>query len=116
MTKNKEENPLPLLVVLLEQQGLTGWLSEYKFSPTRRWLFDLAQPTYKVAVEYEGGVFQSRSKRGAGVPGWHQGIERYISDARKYNEANILGWKLLRFTAADDLPYMVDCVKRAIGE
>ena len=104
----QRQNTLALLTLLLEQEGITGFVPEYRFSPTRRWRFDLACPSVKppVAIEFEGGVFQH---------GWHSSIERYITDARKYTEAALLGWRVLRFTAADDLPYMVDCVKRALG-
>jgi hypothetical protein len=67
---------------------------EVKFHPTRKWRFDLvveyrdaADP--KIAVEIEGGFFLQgggRHTRGAGAR----------SDLEKYNEAVLLGWRVLR--------------------
>ena len=53
------------------------------------WRFDFAWPNEKVAVELEGGTWI----RGAHTRGGH-----YRSDCEKYNFAQILGWKVLRFT------------------
>lgn len=64
-------------------------ISEYRFAPPRRWRFDLAWITIKVAVEQEGGVWiQGRHSRGAGM----------VKDMEKYNEATRLGWRVFRFT------------------
>ena len=81
---------------------------EYKFHPDRRWRFDWAicrpgnrfkvdsgtlylkaNPPY-IAVEYEGGVF---------IGGGHTRGVLYGSNCEKYNEAAIMGWTVLRFTA-----------------
>ena len=32
-------------------------VKEFKFHPTRRWRFDYAIPTHKIALEVEGGVW-----------------------------------------------------------
>lgn len=61
----------------------------YRFHPTRRWEFDFAWPETMIAVEMEGGVFT----KGGHVRGLH-----YTSDCEKYNEAQLLGWKVYRFT------------------
>ena len=51
--------------------------------------FDFAWPDKLIAVEIEGGVWNNgRHVRGRG----------FIDDCRKYNEAQILGWRVLRFT------------------
>ena len=64
---------------------------EYRFAPPRRWRFDLAWPTRKIAVEIEGGVYtQGRHVRGKGFEG----------DVRKYNQAAKMGWQLFRFTTS----------------
>lgn len=62
---------------------------EFCFHPVRKWRFDFAIPEKKIAVEIEGGTWK-KSRHGYG-----KGFE---NDCIKYNEASILGWKLLRFT------------------
>lgn len=63
---------------------------EYAFHPSRRWRFDFAIPDRKLAIEIEGLMW--------GEVGRHQRPEGYMSDCRKYNEAQLLGWVVLRFT------------------
>jgi very-short-patch-repair endonuclease len=66
-----------------------GYVMEYRFHATRRWRFDFAWPTQKIAVEIEGGTWSGgRHTRGSG----------YEKDCEKYNEAVRLGWSVLRFT------------------
>lgn len=62
---------------------------EYKFHPTRKWRFDYAWPNHKVALEIEGGVWtRGRHTRGSG----------FIGDMEKYNNAAMLGWRIIRIT------------------
>lgn len=62
---------------------------EYRFHPTRKWRFDFAWPELMLAVEIEGhGGAKSR----------HTTFTGYTKDCEKYNEAVILGWRVLRFT------------------
>lgn len=64
---------------------------EYRFCPPRRWRFDFAWPVAQVAVEIEGGEFVG-GRHGRGV---------YMAkDCEKYNQATVMGWRLLRFTGA----------------
>lgn len=70
---------------------------EFRFAPPRRWRFDRAWVTQRIAVELEGGVWsKGRHVRPAG----------YEADAAKYNAATCEGWRVLRFTAKmlDDDP------------
>jgi very-short-patch-repair endonuclease len=84
----------------LEWQFMALWESsifadptpEFRFHPKRRWRFDFAWPAEKIAVECEGGTWSGgRHTRGKG----------YEGDCEKYNEAVILGWRVLRFTKID---------------
>jgi len=63
--------------------------TEFRFHPVRRWRFDYAFVSEKIAVEIEGGIWI----RGAHTRGGH-----FLSDAEKYNTAIALGWRVFRFT------------------
>lgn len=90
-----------LLAWQLTQAGI-DFAREFRFTADRQWRFDFALQTTilgkdhfvapgKVAVEVEGGVWaRGRHTRGAG----------FEADAEKYNEAALLGWRVLRFTTA----------------
>lgn len=53
------------------------------------WRFDVALPKQKIAIEFEGGLFQQ---------GRHNRAMGMIGDMHKYNTASMYGWKLLRYT------------------
>lgn len=60
---------------------------EFRFDDKRRWRFDFAWPTLRIAAEVEGGHWI----------GGHGG-KRFDQDAEKYNAAVLAGWRVLRFT------------------
>ena len=65
---------------------------EYRFHAVRKWRFDFAWPTRKVAVEIEGGSWShGRHTRGSG----------FAQDCEKYNAAVLDGWRVLRFIGDD---------------
>jgi len=60
---------------------------EHQFFPGRRWKFDFADLTNRIAFEVEGGVWQGgRHTRGIG----------FIKDCEKYNAATATGWRVFR--------------------
>lgn len=63
---------------------------EYRFDDKRRWRFDWAIPSMKIAVEYEG--LMSKKSR-------HTTAKGFTADTEKYNAAQGHGWRVLRFTA-----------------
>ena len=65
--------------------------TEFKFHPTRRWRFDYAIPTRKLAIEYNGGIFMRKSG--------HSNVKGQSRDQEKMNQAQILGWKVLQYSA-----------------
>ena len=67
-------------------------VKEFQFHPTRRWRFDYAFPSMKVAVEVDGGVWTS---------GRHINPAGYVGDMEKLNNAASLGWLVLRITTDD---------------
>lgn len=69
------------------------YVREHKFHPIRKWRFDFAIPQYLIAIECEGGVWSGgRHTRGLG----------YSKDCEKYNNATLLGWRVLRYCAIKD--------------
>jgi very-short-patch-repair endonuclease len=73
---------------MLQLGDIGGYVREYRFDIQRRWRFDFAWPSQKLAVEIEGGVWsRGRHTRGAG----------YVADLEKYNAATLLGWQVLRY-------------------
>lgn len=62
---------------------------EYKFHESRKWRFDFAIVSARVAIEIEGGVWTG---------GRHTSPQGFLEDMEKYNEASAAGWRLLRFT------------------
>ena len=64
-------------------------VKELRFYPERRWRFDYAFPTLKVAIEIDGAVWTlGRHNRPAG----------YLADMEKLNTAASMGWLVLRFS------------------
>ena len=68
--------------------GLPAPEREYRFGPERRWRFDFAWPSLRIAVEIEGGVW---------IRGRHVRPVGYLGDLEKYNRAVVLGWRVLRY-------------------
>lgn len=78
------------LAQALEGNPLPGWdlTREYRFHPDRRWRFDFAFPSQRLAIEVDGR-------------GRHQSVVGVRNDCEKLNEATRMGWRVLRFPAAD---------------
>lgn len=64
---------------------------EHVFHPTRQWRFDFAHLESKTAFEVEGGTWSG----GAHTRGKH-----FQSDCEKYNAAQLLGWRVFRFSTS----------------
>lgn len=78
-------------------------IQEYRFHPERAWRFDFAHPPSMTAVEVEGGVYSNgRHVRGKG----------FEEDCLKYSEAALMGWAVVRLTADQIQP---DIVERLIA-
>ena len=97
-----------VLCANLEQSPLPSFCQQYRFAreivgdgPGIRkrlrdaglqdWVFDLACPEYKVAVEVQGGTYSG----GAHVRG-----KGYENDCKKGNAARLAGWQVYAFTGA----------------
>lgn len=77
-----------LFAAQVQAHGLPAPLREVRFHPSRDWRFDFAWPDHRLAVEVEGGEY---------VRGRHQRVGGFQRDTQKYNEAVMLGWRVLRF-------------------
>lgn len=74
-------------LAMLERKKLPAPTPELEFAPDRKWRFDYAWESAKLALEVEGGVWtEGRHTRGSG----------FVKDMDKYNAAAVLGWRLLR--------------------
>lgn len=73
--------------------GLPAPEREHRFHPSRRWRFDFAWPSWKLAVEIDGGTFARGRTSG------HTSISGMARDREKDAEAAILGWAVLRVDA-----------------
>lgn len=104
MTKKKGN--ADYFVALVKSDLKLDIVKEYRFHPTRRWRFDYAIPSHKIAIEVEGGVWiQGRHTRGSG----------FIKDMEKYNAAAALGWRLIRVTPQNLITNQtLDIIKEAI--
>ena len=67
------------------------FVTEFKFCETRRWRSDFYIPELNTLVEYEGLT--------SSYKGGHQSKIGYTNNCEKYNQASLLGFKLLRYTA-----------------
>lgn len=69
-------------------------VKEHLFHWTRKWRFDYAIPSLKIAIEIDGGIWQY---------GRHNRPEGYINDMEKLNTAASMGWLVMRFATEDRL-------------
>lgn len=83
MPSEGEEMLHLLLRTIAQELMYPACQREYRFHERRRWRFDFAFPTPRIAIEYEGS--------------WHRTKERFAPDMDKYNCAQIAGWTVLRF-------------------
>lgn len=89
MSKKQPSELEETLALQLRAARVSPPKREFAFHPTRKWRFDFAWPDIKLAVECEGGIWTN----GAHTRGAH-----FEGDAEKYNQALLLGWRVLRFT------------------
>lgn len=77
------------LAEALAADPLPGWdlTREFVFHEERKWRFDFAFPSVKLAVEVDGSG--------------HQRFARATQDYEKGNEAVLLGWRVLHFRSRD---------------
>ena len=91
MIKIKKPKPdYPLFRILIKKTLGKKADEEFRFHPVRRWKFDFAVPEFMVAIEIEGGIF-AKTRLG------HSSGKGIKQDMEKYNMAQLMGWKVLRY-------------------
>ena len=88
-TTKQRQPSTDAFTLLVRSQLHVECVKEYRFHPVRRWRFDYAIPSHKIAVEVEGGVWTG---------GRHIRPQGFLGDVDKYNSAAVMGWKVLRVT------------------
>ena len=64
-------------------------VKELQFRPDRKWRFDYAFPSRKIAIEIDGAIW---------TLGRHNRPRGYLNDMEKLNTAASMGWLVLRFS------------------
>jgi hypothetical protein len=86
------ESQLELLLLnRLERAGLPTGEAQFRIVPARRWKWDRAWPSHRVAADVQGGIY---SRRGDG----HNRPSKIENDCRKAAAAAALGWRVLPIT------------------
>ena len=88
--KNGDGSKAKSEIEMVLKHGGYDYVKELKFHPSRKWRFDFAIESLRIAIEYEG-IMSEKSR--------HTTITGMSADCDKYNAAQLLGWKVLRFTA-----------------
>lgn len=107
----KNSDVAGLIMRQIKRAGLPEPLREFRFHPKRRWRFDFCWPDFKVACEYEGGIFSG----GAHTRGAH-----FKSDVEKYNTAALMGWRVFRihcdmvYKGQREMPDAIDLIKEVL--
>lgn len=87
--KNKKQIELILASIFPD-----SWVMEFTFHPVRKWRFDYAVPSIKLAIEYHGHAgMVGKSKSG------HSTISGLTADCEKLSHAQLHGWKWIALTA-----------------
>lgn len=94
------------ICAILDKYHLTklidGYVQELMFDDKRKFRFDWAIPSLKIAIEYEG-IMSAKSG--------HTTVTGFNSDCIKYNLATTQGWRVLRYTAKNYLDLEKDLMK-----
>ena len=77
------------LKLQIDSLGYPAPVREFKFHPKRKWRFDFCWISLKLAVEIQGGTWNN---------GGHVRGKQFASDCEKFNEAQILGYAVLKVT------------------
>ena len=91
-----------ILDMLKLTNQIEDYVTELQFNENRKFRFDWAIPSLRVAIEFEG-IMSAKSR--------HTTVTGYTNDCVKYNLATCSGWRVLRYTAKNYLNLEKDLIK-----
>lgn len=87
--KRPQTQKTDLFTTLCKSDLRVECIKEHQFHDKRKWRFDYAIPTHRIALEVEGGVWTG---------GRHTRPQGFLNDIEKYNTATLMGWRVFRCT------------------
>lgn len=97
-----------MFTLCIRQQLGAECVRELQFDAVRKWRFDYAIPSVKLAIEIDGGVWIEGGGRHTRGSGW-------IKDQEKMNAAAAQGWRVMHFTPQQQLTsYALNCIRDAL--
>lgn len=94
----KQSPQIAIYCLYLKSIGIE-YKTEYVFHPTRKWRADIAIPSLKTLIEFDG-IMSAKSR--------HTSVTGFSNDCEKTNQAQILGWKVLRYTVLNKAQFYTD--------
>lgn len=94
----KQSPQIALYCLWLKSKGI-DYVLEHKFHPKRKWRADIAIPSLNVLIEFDG-IMSAKSR--------HTSITGFSNDCEKINQAQLLGWKVLRYTVINKSQFFTD--------
>ena len=106
MTTTDSAETFAFAMRLYADGNMAEYQREHRFDTVRRWRFDYAWPSQRVAVEIDGGQWVRNGGR-----------HNRDSDREKLNQAAAQGWRVLRFSTQQlerDPQGCVELLRRAL--
>lgn len=81
--------------------------AQYRFAVPRRYTFDFADPSRRIGIEIQGGIWQGKSG--------HSGGTGVSEDAAKVCLASILGWRIFQLVGKAITKANLDAIAETIA-
>jgi hypothetical protein len=94
----KQSPQIAIYCLYLQSKGIAYEL-EYKFHPTRKWRADIAIPSLRALIEFDG-IMSAKSR--------HTSVTGFTNDCEKINQAQLVGWIVLRYTVINKAQFYQD--------
>ena len=107
MAKRRGDHIKPIEQTLALSALGADWTAEHRFHSVRRWRFDFANVSAKLAIEIDGGVWSY---------GRHNRASGYIKDMEKFNHATYLNWYILKYTKVSEMIGDIDNIKKLVEQ